>query len=199
VVIMYELTGDYAIILPLMLAIALASAVSKKMTRDTIYTLKLRRRGIDITAPAPGSLLPGLTVAHAELPAPAMLPSDTPLFRAADLIAASAHGALPVTDDNGVYLGTLSARTAAETLADGEHDDTPAGRLTHLPHPLTAATTLDDALDALVGADQGTGLPVLDPDGTRVTGWITHQSVLTALHRTTHPAAEPTPATTAAR
>jgi CIC family chloride channel protein len=199
VVIMYELTGDYAIILPLMMAIALASAVSKKMTRDTIYTLKLRRRGIDITAPAPGSLLPGLTVAHAELPAPAMLPSDTPLFRAADLIAASAHGALPVTDDNGVYLGTLSARTAAETLADGEHDDTPAGRLTHLPHPLTAATTLDDALDALVGADQGTGLPVLDPDGTRVTGWITHQSVLTALHRTTHPAAEPTPATTAAR
>ncbi|HEY6789168.1 MAG TPA: chloride channel protein, partial [Trebonia sp.] len=38
VVIMYELTGDYAIILPLMAAIALASAVSRLMSRDTIYT-----------------------------------------------------------------------------------------------------------------------------------------------------------------
>ena len=70
VVIMYELTGDYAIILPLMAAIALASAVSRLMSRDTIYTLKLRRRGIDITAPAPGSLLPGLTVAQATSPPP---------------------------------------------------------------------------------------------------------------------------------
>ncbi|HEV2635250.1 MAG TPA: chloride channel protein [Actinocrinis sp.] len=190
VVIMYELTGDYAIILPLMMAIALASGVSKLIAGDTIYTLKLRRRGIDLTAPAPGSLLPGLTVAHAELPAPPALPFSMPLSDAADLIAASLHGALPVCDHDGTYLGTLTARSAAETLADGDHDDTPVGRLTHLPHPLSSTTTLDDALDALVGADQGTGLPILDPDGTQVTGWITHQSVLAALHRTTHPQPE---------
>jgi chloride channel protein, CIC family len=191
VVIMYELTGDYAIILPLMMAIALASAVSKLMSRDTIYTLKLRRRGIDITAPAPGSLLPGLTVAHATEPAPAALPADTPLARAADLVTASPHGALPVTGPDGQYLGTLTARTAAEALADGEHDQTPVGRLTHLPRTLTAASKLDDALDALIDFDQGSGLPVLDADHARVTGWITHQSVLAALHKTAHPETEP--------
>jgi CIC family chloride channel protein len=192
VVIMYELTGDYAIILPLMMAIALASAVSKLISRDTIYTLKLRRRGIDIAAPAPGSLLPGLTVAQATEPAPASLPGDTPLARAADLVAASRHGAVPVTGPDGTYVGTLSARTAAETLAAGRHEQTPAGELTHLPRTLTATSKLDDALDALVGADQGSGLPVLDATGTRVTGWITHQSVLAALHRTAHPDPEPT-------
>jgi CIC family chloride channel protein len=187
VVIMYELTGDYAIILPLMLAIALASAVSKKISRDTIYTLKLRRRGIDITAPAPGSLLPGLTVAHATEPAPAQISAGTPLVDAADLIAASRHGALPVAGPDGRYLGTLSARTAAESLADGEHDQTPVERLTHLPRALTATMKLDEALDALVGTDQGAGLPILDADHVRVTGWITHQSVLAALHKTAHP------------
>ena len=55
VIIIFELTGDYRIILPLMFAIVVATALSNAMTRDTIYTLKLRRRGIDIDAPPPSS------------------------------------------------------------------------------------------------------------------------------------------------
>ena len=50
VIIIFELTGDYRIILPLMFAIVVATALSSAVTRDTIYTLKLRRRGIDIDA-----------------------------------------------------------------------------------------------------------------------------------------------------
>ena len=52
VIIIFELTGDYRIILPLMFAIALATGVSNLLSRDTIYTLKLRRRGIDLIAAA---------------------------------------------------------------------------------------------------------------------------------------------------
>ncbi|WP_245981484.1 chloride channel protein [Frondihabitans australicus] len=51
-VMLFELTGDYAIVLPLLLAIVVAAAVSRLLGADTIYTLKLRRRGIDIGAPA---------------------------------------------------------------------------------------------------------------------------------------------------
>ena len=51
VLIIFELTGDYQIILPLMFAIVVATTLSNALTRDTIYTLKLRRRGIDIDAP----------------------------------------------------------------------------------------------------------------------------------------------------
>ena len=55
VIIIFELTGDYQIILPLMFAVVLATGSASSLTRDTIYTLKLRRRGIDIEAPrAPG-------------------------------------------------------------------------------------------------------------------------------------------------
>ncbi len=52
-IILFELTGDYTIILPLFLAIVVATGVSRLVGRDTIYTLKLRRRGIDLDAPAP--------------------------------------------------------------------------------------------------------------------------------------------------
>ena len=55
VVILFELTGEYSIILPLMLAIVLATATSRLLSRDTIYTLKLRRRGIDLEGPAHGA------------------------------------------------------------------------------------------------------------------------------------------------
>src|SRR5664280_1953779 len=40
VIIMFELTGEYTIILPLMTAIVLATAVSRLLSHDTIYTLK---------------------------------------------------------------------------------------------------------------------------------------------------------------
>lgn len=52
VLIVFELTGDYAIILPLMLAVVVATGLSHLLSADSIYTLKLRRRGIDIERPA---------------------------------------------------------------------------------------------------------------------------------------------------
>lgn len=53
VLIVFELTGDYAIILPLMAAVSLATGVGHLISRDTIYTLKLLRRGVDIDADGP--------------------------------------------------------------------------------------------------------------------------------------------------
>ncbi len=48
VVILFELTGEYSIILPMMLAIVLATGVSHLLSHDTVYTRKLLRRGIDL-------------------------------------------------------------------------------------------------------------------------------------------------------
>lgn len=53
VLIVFELTGDYSIILPLMLAVVVATGLSRVLSEDSIYTLKLRRRGIDIERPTP--------------------------------------------------------------------------------------------------------------------------------------------------
>jgi len=50
VIILFELTGDYAVILPLMAAIVISTVVSELLSKETIYTLKLRRRGIDLRA-----------------------------------------------------------------------------------------------------------------------------------------------------
>ena len=48
-----EMTGDYTLTLPVMLAVALATATSRALSYGTIYTTKLLRRGADVDRAAP--------------------------------------------------------------------------------------------------------------------------------------------------
>ncbi|MGH3050726.1 MAG: chloride channel protein, partial [Gaiellaceae bacterium] len=79
VIIIFELTGDYRIILPLMFAVVLAAGVSNLLSRGTIYTLKMRRRGIDIMRGRGANLMQLLNLAEAMQPLPDALDSETPL------------------------------------------------------------------------------------------------------------------------
>ncbi|WP_349258256.1 chloride channel protein [Stackebrandtia sp.] len=184
VVILFELTGEYSIILPLMLAIVTATVTSRLLSRDTVYTLKLSRRGIDLTAPAPGARLGTQRVTEVMEALPRPLPADTPLEIAARLLAGSVHGVLPVVDAGGCYLGTLTARDAAEALAETPDTDRPAGLtaadLAEAPIPVTGDMTLAAALHGLMAAT-GSGLPVLNTERTDLIGWITHHGVLRCL------------------
>ncbi|MBW0105561.1 chloride channel protein [Pseudonocardia sp. KRD291] len=122
VLIVFELTGDYAIILPLMAAVVLATGVSHLVSRDTIYTLKLLRRGIDIDADtSTDEELRQVTVGELMRPAdPAAdagpeapdLPSlrpDTPVHDVLDELSRHRGGALPVLDGpGGPLLGRLA-------------------------------------------------------------------------------------------
>ncbi|MCX4758614.1 chloride channel protein [Kitasatospora purpeofusca] len=182
VIILFELTGEYSIILPLMAAIVLATLVGRALAHDTIYTLKLKRRGIDLDRPAPAAAFEGTTVRDVMEPVPRILPAGMPLAEAAAVLAASPHGVLPVVADNGAYLGVVTARRVAETLSDAAHDDANVTSVSHLPKPVTPDMDLAEALSALVAAE-GAGLPVLDASGAYLEGWISHQAVLTALHR----------------
>ena len=46
IIILFELTNEYGIILPLMFTVVMATFVSRKLSPESIYTEKLRRRGI---------------------------------------------------------------------------------------------------------------------------------------------------------
>ncbi|MER7838752.1 chloride channel protein [Streptomyces sp. NPDC096040] len=182
VVILFELTGEYSIILPLMLAIVLATAASHLLTHDTVYTLKLRRRGIDLEGPAQGARIGGQSVGSVMEPLPSPLPASTTLADSADLLSLSGHGALPVVDDAGEYVGVVTAQAVAEALAE-EPEAAPArvGQLAEPPAPVTADQPLAQALHTLLAA-AGTGLPVLDQARSKPVGWLSHQSALRAVH-----------------
>jgi CIC family chloride channel protein len=69
----------------------------------------------------------------------------------------------------------------AEILSEGGRDEEPIAEVVRQPVPIRVDTELPAAVTALITADPS-GLPVLDHGGTRLVGWITHQSALAAAH-----------------
>jgi chloride channel protein, CIC family len=65
-----ELTGDYTLTLPVMLAVAVAAACSRALSYGTIYTTKLLRRGADLDKAAPWRAFSDLTAADVMRPLP---------------------------------------------------------------------------------------------------------------------------------
>ncbi len=177
VLIIFELTGDYRIILPLMFAIVIATALSSALTGDTIYTLKLRRRGIDIDAPPPSSPMARITVAHAMGELPRALAPGQPLRDVVAYFSAERANTLPVVAADGALLGVIDAADLEQSLT-GETGDLTASSLIHAARGLHADQTLDEAARALASTDDE-GLPVLDVDD-EVIGWLTHRRLLSA-------------------
>ena len=68
-----EMTGDFTLTLPVMLAVAIATATSRALSYGTIYTTKLLRRGTDIDHPRSADPFEDLTAADAMRPFPAPL------------------------------------------------------------------------------------------------------------------------------
>ena len=71
-----EMTGDYTLTLPVMLAVAIATVVSRALSYGTIYTTKLLRRGIDIDHPPSADPFEELTAADAMRPFQLPLTAD---------------------------------------------------------------------------------------------------------------------------
>jgi CIC family chloride channel protein len=179
VLIIFELTGDYRIILPLMIAIIVATALSNHLTKDTIYTLKLRRRGIDIDKP-PGTLMAWISVGEAmgELPRP--LTPEQPLRTVLDRFAGERAEALPVIDPDGTLLGIVTAADVEQAIGASREGLT-ASSLVHQAPELRVDESLEDAVRALALTDDE-GLPILDADGEHMVGWLTHRRLLRAYH-----------------
>jgi CIC family chloride channel protein len=193
VIIMFELTGDYAIILPLMAAIVLAAGVSHLLSADTIYTLKLRRRGIDIDHDPTASALATVTVGQVMHPtAGTAVPVEAALSEAATRLGGTRDGQLPVIDAAGAYHGVITARAVADTLAEPGHENAPVASIVEYPPSVSPDDPLEHALAVLDVADGP--VPVLDPDRARLVGWLTHQQVLRALQPRPVPAGHPAPA-----
>ncbi len=184
VVILFELTGQYSIILPLMAAVVMAAGTGHLLSKETIYTAKLWRRGVDLDDPP--ATFPPFSARDVLCPAPAPLRQDTTLDDAATALAAAPHAALPVVDIDGTYQGCVSAADIAEALDDSD----PPRRiqtLVTLPPSLGADAGPSEILAALRGRG-GTGLPVLDSAHGAVIGWVTYETVLARMHPEVGPA-----------
>jgi CIC family chloride channel protein len=183
-IILFELTGEYSIILPILLAVAISVTLSRMVSKDSIYTLKLRRRGVDMEG-GPGSVaLHATLVSEVMGPAPSALDRHVTLEEGARILLASGRRALPVTDSTGLFIGIVTAGAVSDSLGNNENGASVLiGDLIESPHVARPGGTLDTALDAVLGAPESDGIPVVDESGV-LRGWLTQEVLLRTLTTT---------------
>jgi CIC family chloride channel protein len=175
VVIMFELTGEYTIILPLMLAVVVATAVSSAISADTVYTRKLLRRGIDIDEPADAAIR-RRPIQSLMAPPPAAISPDADLRTVAGLFAGRADSTLPVVDRAGNYLGALSSHDVLDAIAAANPTDVVA--LLADTAPLLVSASIGDVLREFESGITAVGIASVSGE---LVGWIREREVLTAL------------------
>ena len=107
ILIVFELTQDYKVMLATMLTTVIALGVSRLIAPDSIYNFSLRERGIRTGRSADMSLMRRLNVEQVQLePAAVVLQSD-PLQRVIDLMEQTGKGQYVVIDRQGTYVGMI--------------------------------------------------------------------------------------------
>ncbi|MBN1954183.1 MAG: chloride channel protein [Anaerolineae bacterium] len=182
ILILFEMTQDYRIILPLMLATVLSTVIARHIDKESIYTLKLRRRGIDVYAGKNLNLMRTILVGEAMTPRERLttVPPDMPLAVLARTFDETHHHGLAVVDENDILLGVVTLadleRAGPEALLTGVVRDICTKRV----RTSFSDETLEDALRHFGALDVGR-IPVVDrAKPTRLLGMLRRGDIIHA-------------------
>lgn len=179
ILIIFEMTSDYSIILPLMLTCITATVMNSTIDRASIYTTKLLRRGIDIEAGRERHLLSHMVVKEVMARDVITIPESMPLSRIIWTFKTENAPYLHVVDGEGRLTGMISFRDIRTVL----HEDALNELL--IAHDLatrdlvtvTTDDTLQEALDKIT--DRGVSqVPVLSSGkDRRLVGTLTESAI----------------------
>lgn len=126
VVMIFELTGDYRLILPLMLTVVISTLLARNLLRgESIYTLKLSRRGIRIASGRDVDVMQGVLVQEAMTTRVDTVPTTMTLDQLRSEFARTQHHGFPVVDEAGKLFGIVTVQDATRALEAGVSPATP--------------------------------------------------------------------------
>lgn len=181
ILIIFEMTNDYKIILPLMISTIIATLLSTKIQKEPIYTIKLVRRGIDIFRGRDINILHAIPVRAAMIESYQTVPVDMPLRKIIPKMLDSPEPEFFVVSNGGDYVGVLTLDHIRQTLQDEEYlgDLVIAQDLVRDDFPtIPENETLDNAMRLMAQHDTEF-LPVVDPRNPRkIRGKLTWKRVV---------------------
>jgi len=117
---LFEMTGDYKIILPLMITCIISNIVGRQFLKESIYTLKLTRRGINLEEGKEVNVLKSIKVNEVMNTDVETITEALGLERLAEIISKSKYNSFPVVSDGNKLTGILSYFDYNEAIFD-EH------------------------------------------------------------------------------
>lgn len=185
ILMLFEMTGSYKIILPLMLACILSSLAARHFLNDSIYTLKLARRGVNIRAGKELNVLQSIIVKDVMNPEVETIPEDLSLRKLSEKISKSKHNSFPVVNKEGSLSGILSFLDYRNALFDENLKDLIVAKDIATTNVVTAS--LDDnlhkALEKISSRDFSI-LPVVSPDdSSQLLGILTRRDIISTYNK----------------
>jgi chloride channel protein, CIC family len=179
IIILFEMTRNYKVILPVMFAATVALAVAQLLFRDSIYTLKLRRRGIRYETRVNTAILRRLNVRMVMQPHCVVVNHDTPLQEVIKKAAEIETADFIVTDHEGNYHGLLIAKDLRAALLQPEAVPfLVSEELAHTNVPVVSPEeSLDKVLDIFSRLEVNS-LPVENPHTHEFVGLVTRAALM---------------------
>ena len=118
IVMIFELTNDYKIILPLMISTIIGVLTASTLYRDSIYTHKLRKKGIELEQGMEVNLLKRVTVQDIMNPEPEIAPEDLPFNFLLDQLMQTARSRVAVVNQQGQLLGSIPREVGPRFLSE---------------------------------------------------------------------------------
>jgi len=177
--------SNYQIILPLMFACTISLVISALLSSESIYTLKLVRRGVNIYGGKELNVLRRLRVSQVMIPEIELVSPSTPLAELATRMMSSSHSHFFVVEDDKRIHGHISLENLRPILKDYEAlcDVIIASDL--MNHDVTVVKA-DESLDMVMqvfGKFELDEIPVVD--NGQLVGTVRRSDVIEAYNRET--------------
>ncbi len=185
ILILFEMTGDYKIILPLMLACIIAAIASGQLLRDSIYTLKLARRGIDLKEGKEVNVLKSMFVKDVMNVNVETIPEALPLEKMAEQISKSKFNSFPVINAQNRLIGILSFNDYCQAIFDEDLRDLVVARDLATTELVTVSLgdNLYTALERISSKDFAVLPVVAAKDPTKLEGVVSRRDIIGAYNK----------------
>lgn len=183
ILLVFEVTQvrEYGLILPLMLATVIATFVTERLHRESVYTMPLVRRGIKLVRTGEVDLLDTVSVGDVMVPPPAVVSPQMSLGEAHDLMLKHRANGLPVVE-NGELVGVVTVTDIHRAGGvDGRFRVREA--MTTKPVAVSPSTPVSQALERMAVLGVGRLPVVADDDATRLVGWFRREEAVKAYHQ----------------
>jgi chloride channel protein, CIC family len=118
IMILFELTTDYQIILPLMISCIIGTLVMSRLHSDSIYTIKLRRRGVNIRSGQDVDLLRSVPVRDVVRENLSTVLRHDPFLPILQKLYYGSEGAIYVIDEQQELIGVITLSQLRPVLED---------------------------------------------------------------------------------
>ncbi len=182
---LFEMTGNYKIIVPIMFSSIVGTLIAKHLYHDSIDTVELTRKGINMHDGREASVLSTITVGSVMTKDFSTIHEDTDIHELLDKVSESDHFYFPAVDNDGLLTGIISLQDIRSVLFEEDLKDLVKVKYIASRKVITVTPNdnLNTAIEKFTIKDLGE-IPVVDIyDKRKVIGMLNRGSVITAYNR----------------